>query len=116
VNALLGLERVYAELGWTDSLVAPLDSLIVAYPREETYRTVQLRTLDAVGREADLRRALDRWIHDSPSSPTPYREYAKLLLQHNRAAAADSVIARANAALGTTKDLSLEVAQARAAQ
>jgi tetratricopeptide (TPR) repeat protein len=116
VNALLGLERVYAELGWTDSLVAPLDSLIAANPREETYRTVQLRTLDAVGREADLRRALDRWIHDAPSSPTPYREYAKLLLQHNRASAADSVIARANAALGTTKDLSLEVAQARAAQ
>jgi tetratricopeptide (TPR) repeat protein len=116
VNALLGLERVYAELGWTDSLVAPLDSLIAANPREETYRTVQLRTLDAVGREAELRRALDRWIHDAPSSPTPYREYAKLLLQHNRASAADSVIARAHAALGTTKDLSLEVAQARAAQ
>jgi thioredoxin-like negative regulator of GroEL len=27
VNALLGLERVYAELGWSDSLVAPLDTL-----------------------------------------------------------------------------------------
>ena len=116
VNALLGLERVYAELGWTDSLVAPLDSLIAANPREETYRTVQLRTLDAVGREAELRRAFDKWIRDEPTSPAPYREYAKLLLQHNRASAADSVIARATAALGTTKDLSLEIAQARAAQ
>jgi thioredoxin-like negative regulator of GroEL len=45
VNALLGLERVYAELGWADSLVAPLDTLIAADPKEETYRTVQLRTL-----------------------------------------------------------------------
>jgi tetratricopeptide (TPR) repeat protein len=116
VNALLGLERVYAELGWTDSLVAPLDSLIVANPKEDTYRTVQLRTLDAVGRDAELHRAFDKWIHDEPSSAAPYREYAKLLLQHNRAAAADSVIGRATAALGTTKDLSLEVAQARAAQ
>lgn len=116
VNALLGLERVYSELGWTDSLVAPLDSLIAANPKEETYRTVQLRTLDAVGRDAELHRAFDKWIHDEPTSPTPYREYAKLLLQHNRALAADSVIARANAALGSTKDLSLEVAQARAAQ
>ncbi len=116
VNALLGLERVYAELGWTDSLVVPLDSLIAANPKEETYRTVQLRTLDAVGRDADLHRAFDKWIHDDPSSAAPYREYAKLLLQHNRAAAADSVIGRATAALGTTKDLSLEVAQARAAQ
>jgi len=116
VNALLGLERVYAELGWTDSLVVPLDSLIAANPKEETYRTVQLRTLDAVGRDAELHRAFDKWIHDDPSSPAPYREYAKLLLQHNRAAAADSVIGRATVALGTTKDLSLEVAQARAAQ
>src|SRR5262249_21951589 len=116
LNALLGLERVYAELGWTDSLVVPLDSLIAANPKEETYRTVQLRTLDAVGREAELHRAFDKWIHDEPTSPSPYREYAKLLLQHNRASAADSIIARATAALGTTKDLSLEVAQARAAQ
>ncbi len=116
VNALLGLERVYAELGWTDSLVAPLDTLIAANPHEDTFRIVQLRTLDATGRDADLRRAFDKWIHDEPSSATPYREYAKLLLQHNRALAADSIIARATAALGTTKDLSLEVAQARAAQ
>ena len=116
VNALLGLERVYAELGWTDSLVAPLDSLIAANPKEETYRVVQLRTLDATGREAELRRAFDKWIHDEPTNAAPYREYAKLLLGHNRALAADSVLARATAALGSTKDLSLEVAQARAAQ
>ena len=37
INALLGLERVYAELGWADSLVAPLDTLIAASPKEETY-------------------------------------------------------------------------------
>lgn len=116
VNALLGLERVYAELGWTDSLVAPLDTLIAADPREETYRTVQLRTLQSLGREPELRRAFDKWVHDAPTSPTPYREYAKLLLQKNRAAAADSILARAQTALGSTKDLSLEVAQARAAQ
>src|SRR3954471_1315900 len=27
-NAFLGLERVLAELGWTDSLLAPLDTLL----------------------------------------------------------------------------------------
>ena len=116
VNALLGLERVYAELGWTDSLVVPLDSLIASNPKEEMYRVVQLRTLDATGREAELRKAFDKWIRDEPTNSAPYREYAKLLLQHNRALAADSVIARATAALGSSKDLSLEIAQARAAQ
>src|SRR5437773_8696705 len=60
VNALLGVERVYAELGWSDSLVAPLDTLIAANPREETYRTVQLRTLQSLGKDAELRRAFER--------------------------------------------------------
>ena len=116
VNALLGLERVYAELGWSDSLVAPVEALIVASPREETYRTVQLRTLQSLGREVELRKAVDAWVRDMPTSVSPYREYARLLLQKNRAAAADSVLARAKVALGTMKDLQLEIAQARAAQ
>jgi tetratricopeptide (TPR) repeat protein len=116
VNALLGLERVYAELGWSDSLVVPLDTLIAANPREETYRTVQLRTLQSLGKDADLRRAFERWMHDMPTSAAPYREYARLLLQKNQAVAADSVLSRARQVLGTTKDLQLEIAQARAAQ
>jgi tetratricopeptide (TPR) repeat protein len=116
VNALLGLERVYAELGWSDSLVVPLDTLIASNPQEETYRTVQLRTLQSLGKDADLRRAFDRWMHDMPNSAAPYREYARLLLQKNQAVAADSVLIRARQVLGTTKDLQLELAQARAAQ
>ena len=102
VNALLGLERVYAELGWSDSLVAPLDTLITANPREETYRTVQLRTLQSLGKDADLRRAFERWIHDTPNNAAPYREYARLLLQKNQAVAADSILIRARQVLGTT--------------
>jgi tetratricopeptide (TPR) repeat protein len=116
VNALLGLERVYAELGWADSLVATLDTLIAANPHEETYRTVQLRTFESLGRDADERRAFERWIQDVPNSATPYREYSRLLLQKNRAAAADSVLARAKQTLGSAKDLQFELAQARAAQ
>src|SRR5215207_2926186 len=95
VNALLGLERTYAELGWLDSLIAPLDTLIAANSREETYRTVQLRTLQSLGKEADLRRAVDKWARDFPNNPAPYREYARLLLQKNQVVAADSVLARA---------------------
>jgi tetratricopeptide (TPR) repeat protein len=116
VNALLGLERVYAELGWSDSLLAPVSALIAANPREETYRTVQLRTLESLGKIDEVKRAVDTWVHDIPGSVTPYREYARILLQKNRATAADSVLAQAKQALGTTKDLQLEIAQARAAQ
>lgn len=116
VNALLGLERVYAELGWPDSLVTLLDTLVRQDPHEETYRTVQLRTYQTLGRDADLRRVFDQWVHDLPTSATPYRDYARLLLQRNQTAAADSVLARGKQALGSTKDLNLELAQTRAAQ
>ena len=116
VSALLGLERVYAELGWSDSLLAPLDTLISQNTHEQLYRTVQLRTLQSLGRESDLRRAFDRWVRDEPNDAAPFREYARILLQRNQSASADSVLGRARQVLGTVKGLHLEVAQLRAAQ
>jgi tetratricopeptide (TPR) repeat protein len=116
VNALLGLERVYAELGWSDSLVTSLDTLIAANPTEETFRTVQLRTLQTTNHQAELKQAFEAWIRDMPGSVSPFREYARLLLQRNQFAAADSVLLRARQTLGSTKDLQLELAQTRAAQ
>jgi hypothetical protein len=115
VSALLGLERVYAELGWSDSLLAPLDTLIRRNPRETVYRSVQLRTLQALGREDELHVAIDKWVAEAPGDPSPYREYARLLLQRGLTASADSVIRQARQALGSTSDLQLEIAQLRAA-
>jgi tetratricopeptide (TPR) repeat protein len=115
VSALLGLERVYAELGWSDSLLAPLDTLIRRNPREQVYRSVQLRTLQSLGRDEQLRTAIDRWVKDDPGDPSPYREYARLLLQRGLTASADSVIRVARQALGSTNDLQLEIAQLRSA-
>jgi tetratricopeptide (TPR) repeat protein len=115
VNALLGLERVYVELGWADSLLVVVDSLVLRQPRESTIRSVQLRTLHALGREADLERAVEQWTREAPGDPTPYREHARLLLERGRASAAAAVIERARQAVGTAKDLELEVAQVRAA-
>src|SRR5690349_8067148 len=60
-NALLGLERVLAELNWTDSLLAPLDTLIRREPNNQVFRSVQLRSLQMLNRDADLRRAFDEW-------------------------------------------------------
>jgi tetratricopeptide (TPR) repeat protein len=115
VSALLGLERVYAELGWSDSLLAPLDTLIRDNPRESVYRSVQLRTLQSLGRDDQLRAAVAEWARQVPGDPSPYREYAKLLLQRGLTASADSVIRQARATLGSTKDFQLEIAQLRAA-
>lgn len=115
-HAALGLERAYAELGLTDSLLAPLDTAIIRAPREPVYRTIQLRSLQLLRREDALRQAFERWVREVPRDPAPFSEYARLLLQRNRSAAADSVLQRAAATLGTPRALPFETAQLRAAQ
>jgi tetratricopeptide (TPR) repeat protein len=115
-GALLGLERTYAELGMSDSLLAPLDSLIARRPREALFRSVQLRTLQILRREDLLRAAFERWVREAPRDPSPFREYARLLLQLGRSTAADSIVQRGRLALGGARDLEYETAQLRAAQ
>ena len=115
ISALLGLERAYFELGWTDSLLAPLDTLIRRNPTEPMLRAVQLRSLQTLGRDSAMRAAFEKWTSDAPKSASPYREYARLLLQKGQAKQADSVLMRARTALGGTGELQLEVAQTRAA-
>ena len=112
---VLGLERSYAELGMTDSLIAPLDTVLTRFPREPLYHVVHLRTFQILRRDDALRAAFERWVRDDPTSSTPYGEYARVLIQLGRPALADSVIARAKTALGSTRDLQYETAQLRAA-
>jgi tetratricopeptide (TPR) repeat protein len=114
-SAVLGLERVYAELGMSDSLLAPLDTIIAANPREPVYRTVQMRTLQILRRDDRLRDAFEKWARAVPRDPAPYREYARVLIQLGRPSAADSIVARGRLALGSLKDLEYENAQLRAA-
>ena len=115
VNAILGLERAYAELGMTDSLLPPLDSLIARYPKEPVYRSVQMRAFTMMSRPDDARRAFTAWVDDAPGSVDPYRDYARLLLQRGNASLADSVIQLAGHNLGTTSSLQMEMAESRAA-
>jgi tetratricopeptide (TPR) repeat protein len=115
VSALLGLERVYAELRLTDSLLVPLDSLIRRDPREPIFRAVQLRSLQTLGRETELVQAFHNWVRAAPRDAAPYREYARLLLQKGQAQRADSILLRARAEVGSAGDLQLEIAQTQAA-
>src|SRR5436190_8545700 len=112
---VLGLERSYAELGMSDSLLAPLDTVLTRFPREPLYHVVHLRTFQILRRYDALRGAFERWVHDDPTSSAPYGEYARVLIQLGRPASADSIIERAKTALGSTRDLQYETAQLRAA-
>jgi tetratricopeptide (TPR) repeat protein len=115
VSSVLGLERVMAEIKATDQMLPVLDSLIRAFPKEAVYRSVQLRSLQSLGRDTEQRQAFERWAQEIPKDPAPYREYSRQLLQQGQAVRADSILTRARIALGGTGDVLLEIAQARAA-
>ena len=115
VMALLGLERVYAQLGWPDSLLPILDRSIASAPKEPALRAAQIRTLRSLGLNDRLQQAFERWTRDMPGDAGPYREYVRMLLQDGQLRTADSVLQRARTRLGTGRGLELEQAQLRAA-
>lgn len=116
VGPLLGLERAYASLGWTDSLLPLLDTLVVTRPEDALIRSVQLRALVMAGREARAGEAFEAWVARARTDAQPYRDYARLLMEGGRTQAADSVLARAVATLGSGREVALELAQLRAQQ
>ena len=112
---VLSLERIYSELGMTDSLLAPLDTVIRRYPHESLYRVVQLRSLQILRRYDDLQAAFERWVRDVPRDSAPYAEYARMLIDLGRPSSADSVIERGRVALGSGRELMYQTALVRAA-
>ena len=115
VPALLGLERMYAQLGWTDSLLPAVRAAIQRNPAEPIARTMLLRVLRTLRRETDATLAFREWVRAVPGDIAPYREWARLLLAEGRTASVDSVLAEAQRVLGSIRGLTLEVAQLRAA-
>jgi tetratricopeptide (TPR) repeat protein len=110
--ALLGLERVWAELGWRDSIAPVVEELLLWRPADPVARSIQLRTLFALDRPGDAHQAYLAWRRGAPhTDPAPFREYARQLLERGRTQAADSVLADAARALGGSGALAAEAAQ-----
>ena len=78
--ALLGLERMDAQLGHLEQFLPMLERAIAAKPQLAPLREAQLRTLRTLGRREQLRAAFERWRADVPDDPTPAREYSRLLI------------------------------------
>ena len=115
VGAVLGLERCHSQVGGSEALLPLVDSLLARRPRDPLLRTVQLRTLVGLRRDREAEAAFAQWMAFSPREPAPFREYARLLLETGRAAAADTVLRGAVQVLGGSRDLAAEFAQMQAA-
>jgi tetratricopeptide (TPR) repeat protein len=113
--ALLGLERMDAQLGHLDQFLPVVERAITAKPQLAPIREAQLRTLRSLGKRDQLREAFERWRHDAPGDPTPAREYSRLLIADGDTRAADSVLRQAQRDVGTGRGFEYELAQLRAA-
>ncbi len=109
--SLLGLERVWSELGMRDSIIPVVQRVVQLRPTDPVARSIQLRGLVAIGRDDEARLAFTSWRRAAGNDGAPFREYARLLLQQGRAQAADSVLGEAGRLLGSGGALSGEVAQ-----
>lgn len=109
--ALLGLERVWAEMGARDSILPVVQRVLVLRPADPVGRAIQLRTLVGMGRDDEARAAFAAWRRSAGNDGAPFREYARLLMSAGRAQAADSLLSEAGRLLGAGGQLSGEVAQ-----
>lgn len=100
VTALVGLERMYTELGRLDSLPPLLESAVAADPTSDPVRAIQFRVLAGVRGADSARAAAERWIAARPTSATPYREWAFWHAQRGDTSAALEVVERGRVALG----------------
>jgi len=114
LGPLLGLERVYDQLGVRDSMLPVLDRALAADPRNAAIRGIQLRTISAVGTRAQERAAFDDWRQAAPGDPAPYRAYARLLLAQGDVGAADTVLRQGAASAGSSSGFAYETAMLRA--
>ena len=109
--SLLGLERVWADMGVRDSILPVVQRVVMLRPADPVARGIQLRTLVNLGRDEEARLAFSSWRRAAGNDGAPFREYSRLLLAAGRAQAADSVLGVAGRLLGAGGMISGEVAQ-----
>lgn len=115
-GALYGLERCVAEAGGnTDTLLFVIDSVLLKRPRDPVAHTIQLRTLTSTHRTDAARIAFQHWVNAVPGDPTPFREYARLLLDAGLTRAADTVLTFATHRLGGGRQVAAELAELKGA-
>ena len=114
-GALYGLERCVAEAGNIDSLLFVIDSVLLKRPRDPVARTIQLRTLTNAHRADAARLAFEHWVNAVPGEATPFREYARLLLDGGRTRTADTVLTFAMQRLGGGRQVAAELAELKGA-
>lgn len=115
LQALLGSERVYTQLGRRDSIAAVVARALAADPRDGTARQIDVRTARAMGGEAMAAVAIARWMAAAPESEAPWREMVRSLLATGQTGQARQAVDAARRKLGDPRRMRVEMAQVEAA-
>jgi hypothetical protein len=100
LSALLGIERVYAQLGRRDSTVVLARRALAVDSTNGTIHLILLRSLRALRDDSGTAAAFERWVAVAPRQGAPYEEMARLLLADGHDAQARAVVQRARQRLG----------------
>lgn len=116
VNAqgLLGVERVYTQLGRRDTVLAVVGRALARDSANAIARTIELRTARATGGESAAAEVIRRWMAAAPRSEVPWRELVRLLTAMGRFEDARAAIDSARARLADPLRLRPELAQVEA--
>jgi hypothetical protein len=79
VQALLGVERAYTQLGQRDTILAVVRRALARDSVHVIARTIEVRTARASGGESAAADAIRRWMAAAPDSDVPWRELVRLL-------------------------------------
>jgi len=114
-QALLGAERVYAQLNRRDSTLALAMRALASDRLNNTAWTVRVRTARSLGGETMAAEALGQWMAAAPQSEAPYRELVRTLLAVQRPDDARDAVNAARQRFGDPDRLHPEMAQVEAA-
>ena len=101
--ALLGAERVYAQLGRRDSTAELARRALAVDSTDRTIHVVLLRSLLALRDDSAATAEFERWVVAAPRDRAPYEEMARLLLADGREAQARATVLRARQRLGDAR-------------
>jgi len=114
-QGLLGVERVYAQVGRRDTILAVVGRALLVDPANAVARTIQLRTARAAGGDPAAAGVIRQWMEAAPGSEAPWRELVRLLIAQGRLEEARAAVDSARARLGDPRRLAPEIAQIEAA-
>jgi len=115
VQGLLGVERVYSQLGRRDTIMAVVGRALMVDPANAIARTIQVRAARTAGGDAAAAEVIRLWMAAAPRSDAPWRELVRQLIAQGRLDDARAAVDSARARLGDPRRLAPELAQVEAA-